>query len=114
MLELDVAPIDVAQSCKAFEQSFEVWDLLLWTTRVPEITNCGNFSALLRARRERPCGSRAAECGQQFPPSDGDCHAPLPREVRRGNDSTPMSVLSLSTRPGRSVLISRDLFSAAL
>jgi hypothetical protein len=35
---------------------------------------------LLRARRERPRGSRAAECGQQFPPSDGDCHAPLPRE----------------------------------
>jgi hypothetical protein len=21
--------------------------------------------------------------------SDGDCHTPLPREVRRGNDSTP-------------------------
>src|SRR5262249_49482587 len=38
---------------------------------------------LLRARRERPC-SRAAECGQQFPPSDGDCHTPLPCEVRKG------------------------------
>jgi|SRR6516164_3500712 len=37
---------------------------------------------LLRPRRERPC-HRAAECGQQFPPSDGDCHAPLPREVRK-------------------------------
>src|SRR5262249_48456108 len=23
------------------------------------------------------------------PPSDGDCHTPLPREVRRGKDSTP-------------------------
>src|SRR5215471_7069683 len=27
---------------------------------------------------------RAAECGQQFPPSDGDCHTPLPCEVRKG------------------------------
>src|SRR5262249_32403988 len=35
---------------------------------------------LLRARRERPRSRRAAECGQQFPPSDGDCHTPLPRE----------------------------------
>src|SRR5262249_3761058 len=38
---------------------------------------------LLRARGERPC-RRAAECDQQFPPSDGDCHAPLPCEVRKG------------------------------
>jgi hypothetical protein len=27
---------------------------------------------------ERLRGCRAAECGQQFPPSDGDCHTPLP------------------------------------
>src|SRR5262249_21106431 len=39
---------------------------------------------LLRTRRERPRGRRAAECGQQFPPSDGDCHTPLPCEVRNG------------------------------
>ena len=38
---------------------------------------------LLRARRERPRHCRAAECSQQFPPSDGDCHTPLPREVRK-------------------------------
>ena len=38
-------------------------------------TNAG-----LPARRERPRDGRAAECGQQFPPSDGDCHAPLPCE----------------------------------
>src|SRR5215813_10833911 len=44
---------------------------------------------LLRARRERPRCSRAAECSQQFPPSDGDCHTPLPCEVRKGNDTTP-------------------------
>ena len=35
---------------------------------------------LLRPRRERPRDRRTAECGQQFPPSDGDCHAPLPCE----------------------------------
>src|SRR5215472_2214843 len=46
------------------------------------------LSRLLRARRERPRG-RAAECDQQFPPSDGDCHAPLPCEVRQGKDTTP-------------------------
>src|SRR5262245_10014252 len=34
-------------------------------------------------------GQRAAECGQQFPPSDGDCHTPLPCEVRKWNDTTP-------------------------
>src|SRR5262249_13179535 len=39
---------------------------------------------LLRARRERPRNRRAAECSQQFPPSDGDCHTPLPCEVRKG------------------------------
>jgi len=38
---------------------------------------------LLRHRRERPSRRPAAECGQQFPPSDGDCHTPLPCEVRK-------------------------------
>ena len=33
--------------------------------------------------------SRRAERGQQFPPSDGDCHTPLPCAVREGNDTTP-------------------------
>src|SRR5262249_49520778 len=40
-------------------------------------------SSLLCAGRERPC-DLAAERGQQFPPSDGDCHTPLPCEVRKG------------------------------
>src|SRR5262249_46299489 len=39
------------------------------------------------ARRERP-RDRAADRRHQFPPSDGDCHAPLPCEVRKGNDTT--------------------------
>src|SRR6516162_4400048 len=31
-------------------------------------------------RRERPRRRRSAERDQQFPPPDGDCHTPLPRE----------------------------------
>ena len=34
-------------------------------------------TGILRARRQGPRGS-TAECGQQFPPSDGDCHTPPP------------------------------------
>src|SRR6516165_1289675 len=46
--------------------------------------------SLLRRRvHTKKQGSRAAECGQQFPPSDGDCHTPLPCEVRKTNNSTP-------------------------
>src|SRR5262249_21614867 len=44
---------------------------------------------LLCLRRERPRRCCAADCGQQFPPSDGDCHTPLPCEVRKWNDTTP-------------------------
>src|SRR5262245_29747190 len=86
---------------------------------------------LLRARRERPRGCRAAECGQQFPPSDGDCHPPLPREGRTGKDTTPRACCPNSAAAGEggahaghrlqrstawpedSGLISRDLSSAA-
>src|SRR6516225_709236 len=58
---------------------------------------------LLRARRERPGGSRAAEYGQQFPPSNGDCHTLLPCEVRKENDTTPRAC-SLYVRGGRMVV----------
>src|SRR5262245_28652131 len=44
--------------------------------------------------------SCAAECGQQLPPSDGDCHTPLPREVRKGNDTTPRAC-SLHVQGGK-------------
>jgi len=47
------------------------------------------FVRMLRTRRKRPRRRRAAECSQQFPPSDGDCHTPLPCEVRRTKDTTP-------------------------
>src|SRR6516164_7189004 len=31
----------------------------------------------------------AAECDRQFPPSDGDCHAPRPCEGAYTNNTTP-------------------------
>src|SRR5215469_5609753 len=66
-----------------------------------ELDNPSHALALLRARRERPRGRRAAECSQQFPPSDGDCHTPLPREVRKGNDTTPRACCPNSAAPER-------------
>src|SRR5262249_13403885 len=44
-------------------------------------------SLLRRSVQTKKQGSRAAECSQQFPPSDGACHTPLPCEVREGNDT---------------------------
>jgi hypothetical protein len=43
---------------------------------------------LLRLRREGPRRSRTAKCGEQFPPSDGVCHTPIPCEVRKRKDTT--------------------------
>jgi len=54
-----------------------------------EHADAPHLLGLLRAGRERPRRCCAAECGQQFPPSDGDCHTPLPCEVRKWNDTTP-------------------------
>src|SRR5215472_768864 len=48
------------------------------------VSPCG-LSAPSNSSRTPPSRRRrAAECGQQFPPSDGDCHTPLPCEVRKG------------------------------
>src|SRR6516225_4124094 len=55
---------------------------------------------LLRVRRERPGCRRAAECDQQLPPSDGDCHTPLPCEVRKENDTTPRACCPTSAALG--------------
>ena len=65
--------------------------LTLWIVRgrVHQHADAPHPLGLLRARRERPRRRRAAECDQQFSSSDGDCHTPLPREVRKGKDTTP-------------------------
>src|SRR5215475_576327 len=53
----------------------------------------------------------AAECGQQFPPSDGDCHTPLPCEVRKWNDSTPRAC-SLAVQGGRMLVASTSVVAS--
>jgi hypothetical protein len=68
--------------------------------QVHEYADAPHALALLRTRGEWPRGGRAAERGQQFPPSDGDCHAPLPREVRKGNDTTSRAY-SLAVQGGQ-------------
>src|SRR5262249_48749239 len=55
---------------------------------------------LLRARRKRPRRRRAAECDQQFPLSDGDCHTPLPCEVRKGTIARRERAVPNSAAPG--------------
>src|SRR5262245_4455719 len=118
MLELDVAPIDVAQPCKAFEQRFEGRDRLLWTTRMPEITNCGNFSALLCARCERPC-RRAAEQRDEFAPlhsitssarpvSGSGTVSPSVLAVLRLRDSAYLTARWIGKSPGLSPLRMRS------
>jgi hypothetical protein len=67
---------------------------------------------LLRARRERPRCRRADECDQQFPPSDGDCHTPLPCEVRERNDTTPRAC-SLHVQGGSMLAASNAVIAAS-
>jgi len=55
---------------------------------------------LLRACCTRP-GDRIAECDQQFPPSDGDCHTPLPCEVRKGRISRHECAVLTARHPAR-------------
>jgi len=64
-----------------------------------EQANYRHGALLLRARRERPGGCRAAECDQQFPPSDADCHTLLPCEVRKGR--IPRHERAVPNTPGR-------------
>jgi len=55
--------------------------------------------ALLRARRERQCGRRAAECSQQLPSSDNDCHTHS--RARCANERIPRHERAVLTTPGR-------------
>src|SRR5262249_21783980 len=64
---------------------------------------------LLRACRERPQHRRAAKSGQQFPPFHGDCHTPLPCELRKWNDTTPRAC-SLHVQRGSMLGASTSVF----
>src|SRR5262249_54254894 len=55
---------------------------------------------LLRARREWP-RDRAAECDHQFPPSDGDCHAPSRARVRKRNIPRHERAVPTARHPAR-------------
>src|SRR5262249_55720287 len=83
-------------------------------SRADEHADVPHALGLLCTRRPRP---PRAECGQQFPPSDGDCHTPLPCEVRKGSctssclrwspsQKSPRIWESWSRRNGRSRCIS--------
>src|SRR6516162_10869523 len=84
-----VAALAPAQLLQHLPESRDAGLLVLVLRRVHQHADAPHPLALLRARRERPRGRRPAECGQQFPPSDSDCHTPLPCEAREGNDTTP-------------------------
>src|SRR5262249_5870127 len=87
ILDRDVATLDVARFFQAAAK--RVLESCLRVGRATAEVADDRLISLLHARRERPRDSPAAERGQQLPPSDGDCHTPLPCEVRKGNDTTP-------------------------
>src|SRR5262249_51006770 len=84
----NVVALNVAEVAQPSSKSFH--SALYPRLRVcAEKSNACGFCLPLRACCERPRRRRAAERSQQFPPSDGDCHTPLPCEVRKWNDITP-------------------------
>src|SRR5262245_5397855 len=87
ILDHDILALDVAGFANALPECGQIACAISQRRAAEESNHRQRW--LLRARRERPRGCRAAERDQQPPPSDGDCHTPLPREVRRWNDTTP-------------------------
>src|SRR6516162_7649413 len=87
ILDRDAAALEPAEFVQSLHKSAE--PLTLDQRRgCAQEPNGRQLPRLLRARRERPRRG-AAECDQQFPSSDRDCHTPLPRRVRKGNGTTP-------------------------
>src|SRR5215468_2766943 len=83
----NVAPFDITEVVHPAHE-FLTEGIIVRGAR-PDVPDTRRLARLLRARRERPCSRRTAECSQQLSPSDGDCHTPHPCEVRKGNDTTP-------------------------
>jgi hypothetical protein len=65
MLKLDIASVDVAQICKAFEQRFEIRVFLFRVARMPEIADKRNLAAGLlcpsHARQRNQCAADESE-----------------------------------------------------
>src|SRR6516162_243127 len=83
----NVAPFDITEVVHPAHE-FLTEGIVVRGSR-PDVPDTRRLARLLRARSERPSSGSPAECGQQFPPSDADCHTPLPCEVRKGHDTTP-------------------------
>ena len=66
---------------------------------------------LLCTCRERPRDRRAAECGQQFPPSDNECHI-RPSHARCVNGTIPRrkrAVFTLACWNSRAAILTRPI-----
>ena len=92
VVDRDVPTLDVTSFGEALQDSGDDLSVSFRSSAAEEPDH--RCSPLLRARRERPCSRRAAERDQQFPPSDGDCHTPLPCEVRKRQRYHATHVLS--------------------
>src|SRR5262249_60973688 len=101
---------DGGRLAQAFAECSHLGSPLCWCFTVEKPNY--RHRRLLRARRERPRRRHAAERGQQLPPSDGDCHAPLPREVRERKDTTPWAC-SLHVQGGQNAGCFRPQSSAS-
>ena len=99
VLDSDVLPFEITAFLEALTERGHITRSDFRSPRVEKHDH--RHRRLLRARHARP-RRRAAECSQQFPPSDGDCHTPLPCEVR--NAKIP--------RHERAVLTARHLAQA--
>src|SRR5262249_50743412 len=97
MLDCDGAALDPAELAKPFQKRGVPRTLRPTRSRAEKPDR---RQLLLRARREGPRCCRAAECDQQFPSSEGDCHTPLPCEVRKRNDTT-LRACSLHVQGGQ-------------
>src|SRR5262249_51893211 len=83
----NIAPFDITEVAHPAHEFLA--NLIVVRGSRSDVSDARGLGRLLRPRRERPRSRRAAERGQQSPPSDGDCHTPLPCEVRKWNDTTP-------------------------
>src|SRR5262249_52845281 len=98
IFDRDVATLDIAGFLEALLDRFD--KARVGTRQYAGEDSDHRHRRLLRACRKRPCSRCSAECSQQFSPSNGDCHTPLPREVRKWKDTTPRAC-SLAVQGGQ-------------